>query len=199
MISSQVYHWLSAWLTGLSAYLLVSIVGMVMVKTTTSCLQRLRDCRWLLLALLFTSALYALPELLVRTTADVGLTDDAGADICLLGARGVEYALYVCFRLTLRHVVPAVLVAAAILRPETKLSKRVSHLFFGHLSAPCACGEGGGALSLPHECPNMQTAMLRAAKESAVTTVNGKTQQAPPITWHCARKGSYIIAQHLSN
>ena len=60
------YHWLSAWLTGLSAYLLVAIVCMVMVKSTTSCLQRLRDCRWLLLALLITSGLYALPELFIR-------------------------------------------------------------------------------------------------------------------------------------
>ena len=62
----QVYHWLSAWVTGLSAYLLVAIVCMVMVKSTTSCLQRLRDCRWLLIALLVTSGLYALPELFIR-------------------------------------------------------------------------------------------------------------------------------------
>ena len=39
---------------------------MVMVKSTTSCLQRLRDCRWLLIALLVTSGLYALPELFIR-------------------------------------------------------------------------------------------------------------------------------------
>ena len=63
----QVYHWLSAWLTGLSAYLLVAIVCMVMVKSTTSCLQRLRDCRWLLIALIVTSLLYSLPELFIRS------------------------------------------------------------------------------------------------------------------------------------
>ena len=65
------YHWLSAWLTGLSAYLLVAIVCMVMVKSTTSCLQRLRDCRWLLLALLVTSGLYALPELFIRCVHNI--------------------------------------------------------------------------------------------------------------------------------
>ena len=47
------------------------------------------------------------------------------------------------------------------LQQETKLSKRVSHLFFGHLSTTCACGEGGSALSLPHDCATMQSAMLR--------------------------------------
>ena len=57
----QVYHWLSAWTCGLSAYLLVALVGMVMVKRSESCLQRLRDCRWLLLSLLTASGLYALP------------------------------------------------------------------------------------------------------------------------------------------
>ncbi len=159
----QVYYWLSAWVTGLSAYLLVAIVGMVMVKSTTSCLQRLRDCRWLLLALTLTSGLYALPELLVR--ASVPLGSDGGLTVCILGLSGVEYAAYVAFRLILRHVLPAALVLAAVARPETALSKRVSHLFFGHLQAPCCCGEGGRALRFPHECPNMQTAMLRNAQQ----------------------------------
>jgi len=100
--SSQVYYWLSAWATGLSAYLLVAIVGMVMVKTTTSCLQRLRDCRWLLLALLVMSGLYAAPELLVRDSVPVCPTEGEGSSsgphICILGVTGLEYALYVAFR-----------------------------------------------------------------------------------------------------
>lgn len=50
------------------------------------------------------------------------------------------------------------------MKPETQLSKRVSHLFFGHLSAPCICGQNGQALKVPHECPNMQTAMLKACE-----------------------------------
>ena len=72
--SCQVYYWLSAWVTGLSAYLLVAIVGMVTAKAAgpDSCLQRLRDCRWLLLALLAASGLYALPELLVRDSLELG-------------------------------------------------------------------------------------------------------------------------------
>lgn len=59
------------------------------------------------------------------------------------------------------------LVIAAVVRPETRLSKRVSHLFFGHLTAPCSCGEDGAPLRLPHECPNMQSAMLKAAAASS--------------------------------
>ena len=173
----QGYHWLSAWLSGLSAYLLVAIIGMVMVKTTTSCLQRLRDCRWLLLALLLSSGLLALPELFIRTTVDLGFAG-VEQDFCLLGASGAPYFVYVAFRLLLRHAFPALLVLAAIVRPETQLSKRVSHLFFGHLTAPCMCGDGGRALGLPHECPHMQTAMLRsAASEATASSVTGSNSK----------------------
>ena len=56
---------------------------------------------------------------------------------------GAEYAAYVAWRLAVRHVAPALLVIAATLRPETRISKRVSHLFFGHLGEPCKCGEEG--------------------------------------------------------
>ena len=111
-LSLQVYHFFSAWVTGLSAYLLVAIIGMVMVKTTTSCLQRLRDCRFLLLALLLTSGLYSLPELVVRSTIDIGGQED----VCILSASGLAYGLYVAFRLTMRHIIPAILVIAAIIR-----------------------------------------------------------------------------------
>ncbi|TRY72338.1 hypothetical protein TCAL_16154 [Tigriopus californicus] len=190
--SCKVYHWLSAWLSGLSAYLLVAIIGMVMVKTTNSCLQRLRDCRWLLLALLVASGLLALPELFIRSTVDLGLDGAIQQDICILGAKGTEYGFYVAFRLTLRHVVPAILVIMTILRPETKLSKRVSHLFFGHLSTPCACGDGGAALGLPHECPTMQTAMLKnsdtSARESPNPAANGHViNTVPPTTISTSR------------
>ena len=84
-------------MSGLSAYLLVAIVGMVMVKTTTSSLQRLRDCRWLLLALLVTSGIYALPELFIRSTVNLGF-GGAEQDVCILGVYGITYALYVAFR-----------------------------------------------------------------------------------------------------
>jgi hypothetical protein len=50
--------------------------------------------RWLLLALLIMSGLYALPELFIRTTANFGGSED----ICLLNAYGSEYGLYVAFR-----------------------------------------------------------------------------------------------------
>ena len=143
---------------------------MVMMKTTRSCLGRLRDCRWLLLTLLVVSGLYALPELFVRTTVDLGVDlGGASQDVCILGAGGVEYGLYVAFRLAMRHVIPAVLVIATIVRPETKLSKRVSHLFFGHLATPCQCGKNGRNLSMPHECPAMQTAMLKNSAATSTT------------------------------
>jgi len=185
---------------------------MVMVKRSESCLQRLRDCRWLLLSLLTVSGLYALPELFVRThlrvqvsnishkwkfafnivtshfidqIVDINegnnehsdyeeaselskttLPETMERDICILGAPSPLYGLYVAYRLALRHILPAALVFIAMVHPETNFSKRVSYLFFGHLSAPCACGENESPLSVPHECPNMQTAMLRSAAES---------------------------------
>ena len=100
-------------MTGLSAYLLVAIVGMVMVKTTTSSFQRLRDCRWLLLALLVTSGVYALPELFIRTTVSLG--GGSGQDICILGVYGVTYALYVAFRSVPRVLGSAQVVEGLIL------------------------------------------------------------------------------------
>ena len=155
-------------MTGLSAYLLVAIVGMVTAKaaegSANGCLVRLRDCRWLLLALLAASGLYSLPELLVRRAVHMdggelgGDRDElcccrgqrlfpiVGVSFCILGASGAEYAAYVAWRLALRHFTPAALVVAAALRPETRLSRRVSHLFFGHLGEPCRCGEEGRPL-----------------------------------------------------
>ena len=98
-------------------------------------------------------------------------------------------------RLAIRYVIPFFLVYATIVRPETKLSKRVSHLFFGHLSAPCSCGEGGSALGLPHECPTMQTAMLKAAASEATTvsleagSESGGGGTEPPSGGTTARNG----------
>ncbi|QQP37583.1 Uncharacterized protein FKW44_017889, partial [Caligus rogercresseyi] len=62
------------------------IVGMVMVKTTNSCLQRLRDCRWLLLTILLISGIYALPELFIRNTTTF-ISFGSQTDMCLLGSR----------------------------------------------------------------------------------------------------------------
>ena len=87
----------------------------------------------------------------------------AGGSVCILGVTGLEYAAYVSWRLCVRHVLPLVLVVAATLRPETRISKRVSQLFFGHLGEPCCCGEEGRPLRFPHECPTMRTAMLKNA------------------------------------
>ncbi|CAB4064651.1 unnamed protein product [Lepeophtheirus salmonis] len=200
--SCQVYHWLSAWLTGLSAYLLVSIVGMVMVKTTNSCLQRLRDCRWLLLAILLISGLYALPELFIRNTVTLSSLG-VEQDMCLLGIEGPLYFLYMSFRILIRHFLPAILVIATILRPETKLSKRVSHLFFGHISVPCSCGENGTGLGIPHECPSMQSAMLKSTavhlNANGVGTSTSLTGSARPDLLAdsepvgCIAKGSKLI------
>ncbi len=74
------------------------------------------------------------------------LSSRAGGSFCILGVGGAEYAAYVAWRLALRYVAPSALVVAATLRPETRISKRVSHLFFGHLGEPCCCGEEGRPL-----------------------------------------------------
>ena len=99
---------------------------------------------------------------------DLGPNDPLERDICILGAPSPLYGLYVTYRLILRHILPAILVFIAMVHPETNFSKRVSYLFFGHLSAPCACGEDGASLGLPHECPNMQTAMLKSAADGKI-------------------------------
>ena len=96
-------------------------------------------------------------------------------------------------RLLLRHIAPAILVIAAIARPETRLSKRVSHLFFGHLTAPCACGEDGAPLRLPHECPNMQSAMLKASSPKNTSIIlNNSSRATTTILNHSISTSSSI-------
>ena len=82
------------------------------------------------------------------------------------------YALYILFKLLLRHLLPVVLVLLCLLRPRywdnhdmplsfytflvlrTFAAKRISLIFLGE-PAVCECGPSGAELARPHECPKM--------------------------------------------
>ena len=79
------------------------------------------------------------------------------------------YALYILFKLLLRHLLPVVLVLLCLFRPRcrplpnnfstpqffrTFAAKRISLIFLGE-PAVCECGPSGAELTRPHECPKM--------------------------------------------
>ena len=92
--------------------------------------------------------------------------------VCILTTSPLTYALYVTFKLILRHVLPAILILLCILRPRsaspcisldirislhlyrTVVAKRISLILMGP-PAVCECGPSGAILLTPHECPKM--------------------------------------------
>ena len=92
--------------------------------------------------------------------------------VCILTTSPLTYALYVTFKLILRHVLPAILILLCILRPRsaslhlsryplltasvyrTVVAKRISLILMGP-PAVCECGPSGAILPTPHECPKM--------------------------------------------
>ena len=74
--------------------------------------------------------------------------------VCILTTSPLTYSLYVTFKLSLRHILPAVLILLCILRPRTVVAKRISLILLG-APAVCECGPHGASLSTPHECPKM--------------------------------------------
>ena len=82
--------------------------------------------------------------------------------------RDAMYALYILFKLLLRHLLPVVLVLLCLFRPRfqplqksppktffrTFAAKRISLIFLGE-PAVCECGPSGAELTRPHECPKM--------------------------------------------
>ena len=92
--------------------------------------------------------------------------------MCILTTSPLTYALYVTFKLILRHVLPAILILLCILRPRsaslhlsiyplltasiyrTVVAKRISLILMGP-PAVCECGPSGAILPTPHECPKM--------------------------------------------
>ena len=130
--------------------MIVCLVCLLLVKRAPGVLARLQECRLLLLCLLVLSLLPALPELAIRTTVRLS----AQQSVCILTTSPLTYALYVTFKLSLRHILPAVLILLCLLRPRTVVAKRISLILMGP-PAVCECGPSGAVLSTPHECPKM--------------------------------------------
>ena len=107
------YYFISSWMLGLSNYLVVCLVCLLLVKRAPGVLARLQECKLLLLSLILLSLLPATPELAIRGTIQTG----AGY-VCILTTSSATYALYVTFKLILRHILPAILIFLCILRPR---------------------------------------------------------------------------------
>jgi len=144
-----VYYFITSWLVGLSNYLIVCLVCMILVKRAASVLARLQECKLLLLCLILITVLPAIPELFIRSTIV-----SMGQGICILSTRDSMYGLYIMFKLLVRHLLPVVLVILCLMRPRTFAAKRISLIFLGQ-PAVCECGPSGAELTRPHECPKM--------------------------------------------
>ena len=93
-----VYYFITSWLVGLSNYLVVCLVCMILVKTSypfqfvlifyeqvkraASVLARLHECKYLLLSLVVITVLPAIPELFIRSTVV-----SFGQGVCILSTR----------------------------------------------------------------------------------------------------------------
>ena len=130
--------------------MIVCLVCLLLVKRAPGVLARLQECRLLLLSLLVLSLLPALPELAIRSTVRLS----SQQSVCILTTSPLTYALYVTFKLSLRHLLPATLILLCLLRPRTVVAKRISLILMGP-PAVCECGPSGAVLSTPHECPKM--------------------------------------------
>ena len=53
------------------------------------------------------------------------------------------------------HLLPSLAVLLSLLRPRTRVAKRLSAIFLGGSGASCECGAGGQELDLPHSCPKV--------------------------------------------
>jgi len=175
------YYFISSWMLALSHYLIVCLVCLLLVKRAPGVLARLQECRLLLLCLLVLSLLPAVPELAIRSTVRLS----PGQSVCILTTSPLTYALYVTFKLSLRHILPATLILLCLLRPRTVVAKRISLILMGP-PAVCECGPSGAVLSTPHECPKMARSrpdILRDAEASEMfQSAAEKTKVAPPST-----------------
>ena len=96
----------------------------------------MQECRLLLLSLTLVSLLPATPELAIRSTVSLSPEHSVGSrqhhvlryilhessrmfQVCILTTSPLTYALYVTFKLILRHVLPAILILLCILRPRS--------------------------------------------------------------------------------
>jgi len=174
------YYFISSWLVGLSNYLVVCLVCMVLVKRAAGILARLQECKLLLLSLIIITLLPAIPELAIRET----LSDTSqGYSFCIFNTHHHSYGLYVAFKLIIRHILPAICVLLCLLRPRTVVAKRISLIFTGQ-PAVCECGPSGAVLSRPHECPKMTRSrpdILRDTEVTDMINVMEKNKKTIPV------------------
>jgi len=161
----SVYYFISSWLVGLSNYLVVCLVCMILVKRATGILARLQECKLLLLSLTIVTLLPAIPELAIRSTI---ATQEFS--VCILTTHNHTYSLYVAFKLIVRHLLPGICVLICILRPRTTVAKRISLIFTGQPTV-CECGPSGSILSAPHECPKMTRSRPDILRDTEITNM----------------------------
>lgn len=169
-----VYYFITSWLVGLSNYLVVCLVCMILVKRAASVLARLQECKLLLICLILITVLPAIPELFIRSTIT-----SLGHPICIFSARDSTYGLYIMFKLLIRHLLPVVLVILCLLRPRTFVAKRISLIFLGE-PAVCECGPSGAELTRPHECPKMARSRPDILRDTEERQEQGMLQPVQP-------------------
>ena len=151
----SIYYFITSWLVGLSNYLVVCLICLLLVKRAASVLARLQECWFLLVSVIVITVLPAIPELFIRATISA-----FGHGVCILATQDFFYGLYITFKLLLRHLAPAILILLCRLRPQTVAAKRISLIFLGQ-HAVCECGPSGSELAWPHECPKIARNPLR--------------------------------------
>lgn len=168
-LGCQLYYFLSSWLLGLANYIVAVLLSLLHVKRSTGFISRLSECRTLLLLLTVASLLPALPELGVHAT--VPLTN--AESICIISVGPLPYVLYTGGKLIALHILPSLAIIASLLRPRTRVAKRLSTIFLG-APATCECAPGGEELNLPHSCPKVVDRCLTPDLVTGLSSSNAK-------------------------
>jgi len=168
-LGCQLYYFLSSWLLGLANYLVAVLLSLLHVKRSTGFISRLSECKTLLLLLTVASLVSALPELGVHAT--VPLTNSES--ICIISVEPIPYVLYTGGKLITLHILPSLAIIVSLLRPRTRVAKRLSTIFLGS-PATCECAPGGEELQLPHSCPKVADRCLTPDLVTGLSSSNAK-------------------------
>jgi len=149
-LGCQLYYFLTSWLLGLANYLVAVLLSLLHVKRSTGWMSRLAECRSLLLLLSVSTLIPSLPQLWLRSTVHLG----PDLTVCIISLGPTQYGVYTGVKLVMLHLLPSLVVIISLLKPRTKVAKRLSAIFLGG-AITCECGPGGQELGLPHSCPKM--------------------------------------------
>ena len=78
-----------------------------------------------------------------------------GQQYCIISDQEGVYGVYVVLKFLVRHLMRLVLVLLCMIRPRTRIAKRVSLILVGEPAA-CKCVPSGEEVNRPHECPKMK-------------------------------------------